>query len=152
MAGIDNSRSRAIGIKAALAASLLINIGLATKIAIFDPNVLVKPICWDDAAGDFVSIDGPLSYRYRSSFDFRRGSGAFREDEDDNTYVPLMDYWSDEQGYWNDTTHVVDYLVRHHGDEMSLPPYEIDAYGHVKATCELVRAVAIEHSPEPRLE
>jgi hypothetical protein len=30
---------------------------------------------------------------------------------------------------------------------MELPPHELDGYGRVKATCELVRAVAIESSP-----
>jgi hypothetical protein len=147
---VQNFSWRAIGIKAALAASLLINIGLATKIAVFDPNARVKPICWDDDAGDLVSIDGPLTVRYMDSFDFRQGSLEFREDEDDNTYISLVDYWSDEQAFWNYTTHVVDYLVRNHGGEMSLPPYEIDGYGHVKVTCELVRAVAIEPVSDPQ--
>jgi hypothetical protein len=145
-AGAEAGRWKRTGVKALLVASLLMNTGLATKIALFDPNVRIRPICWDDDRREFVAIDGQLAYRYMDSFNFSRSRRAFRKDVEENVYVPLIDY--DVQDFWNYTTHVVDYLIKHHGDEMDLPPYETDGYGYVKVTCELVRAVAIEPSTD----
>lgn len=130
-------------LKAGLVLSVLINVALAAKILVFDANTQVRPLCWDERRDEVVALDGTQSGWYLDEFRYVGGRFGTRLDAEGYYYVSLPDYWKHEQFFWNATTHVVNRLVLDHGDQMKLPPYEIDGYGNVKVTCDLVRAVAI---------
>ena len=131
----------------ALAVSLAVNLGFAARFAIFEPNILVRPLCWKNHVG-LVAIEGERTYRYMDAFSGVRGPFETRLDADGNYYVSLLDYWSEQDYFWNQTMKIVNSLVWEYGDEITLPPYKVEGPDNINVTCELTRAVAIVPSSD----
>lgn len=134
-------------LRVAFAVSVLINLSFAVRLVVFEQYVQVKPICWTNHDG-LVVLDGPQTFRYMDAFRDVGGRYDIRLDAEGYYYVSLLDYWLNEEYFWNATMKIVNWLVWEHGDEMNLPPYKIEGPDRVKVTCELTRAVAIEASPD----
>ncbi len=131
----------------ALAASVLVNLFFVMRFAFFEPNVLVRPLCWTNHQG-LIALDGPQTRRYKRAFRISGGPYDVRLDREGYNYVSLLTYWKEEDYFWNVTTKVVNQLVIDYGDEMTLPPYKREGPDKVKVTCDLVQAVAIQPSTD----
>lgn len=131
----------------AVAVSILINLFFAVRFALFEQNILVRPLCWTNHNG-LVAIDGEQTHRYMDAFRGAGGRYEIRLDAEGYYYVSLLDYWENEEYFWNATMKIVNWLVWEYGDEMTLPPFKIEGPDQVKVTCELTRAVAIVPSSD----
>ncbi|MGE0653037.1 MAG: hypothetical protein AB7P12_15010 [Alphaproteobacteria bacterium] len=127
----------------AFAVSVAVNLFFAVRYVLFEPNVLVRPLCWTNHQG-LIALDGPQTRRYRDTFNISGGPYDVRLDREGYSYVSQLTYWTEEDYFWNITTKAVNQLVIEHGDTMTLPPYKQEGPDRVKVTCELVQAVAIQ--------
>lgn len=146
-----------------LAASVVLNLALVAKIVVFDPNTVLRPLCFEGSGPMSVSpwaiwtwdvfdwdtgireIAGPPSKYFqgriwtgRPPWDYRIG--------DETVYISLLDRYRYEELIWNWTTKAVERTIREHEQHLDLPPLTEDEkrWGERKIDCDLVRRVAIE--------
>jgi hypothetical protein len=139
-----------------LAASIALNLALVTKIVVFDPNVVLRPLCflnrgpfsgpfwpWDTGIRE---IDGAQSRYFRERIWIGSPPREYRIGNDGTVYISLLDRYRYEELIWNWTTKAVERIIREHEQELGLPPLNESErrWGERDIDCDLVRRIAIE--------
>ena len=98
-------------VRVALGLSIAVNLALAVKFVIFDPNQVLRPECFD-------TFDGVVSLKGRTTADFRRsmlhswGMYNLRVDLDGTVYVSRWDLLRHQDPMWNWTRQIAEAVYR----------------------------------------
>lgn len=83
-----------------LAASLLANLALLSKITIFDPNYPLKPVCFTEADG-LVILEQPMSKAFKSEMAEVYHSSPRWANDRWQIYVSRWHWWNEKETIWN---------------------------------------------------
>ncbi len=146
-----------------LATSVALNLALIAKVVVFDPNTVLRPLCFEGSGPMSVSpwaiwtwdvfnwdtgireIAGPPSKYFQGRIWTGRPPWEYRI-ANETVYIPLLDRYRYEELIWNWTTKAVERIIKEHERELDLPPFTEDEKrrGGRKIDCDLVRRIAIE--------
>ena len=106
----------------AIFASLLVNLALAVKIIVFDPNYPFRPICFKHNVG-LVVLDGKMGEKFRKKMHTNLSNS--RLSRHGILYYPYWDWWKEEELLWNITRKIsVKIHEEHIGRRMTAKEYE----------------------------
>ena len=86
-------------VRAALTLSLIANVGLIAKIAVFDPAFPFRPICFSKPQG-LVVLDGVMRERFKQRV-LRYSDYAMTLAKDGTIYISRWDWWREKESIWN---------------------------------------------------
>ncbi len=126
--------------------SLALNAVLLMKVAIFDPNLEFKPVCFNTSfSGGFETVDGKQSADFRDAIHFNLARYGFRVSREGRNYVSIFTWLTtDTEEFWRDTNGAVQTVIEQRGIDPSLPDFYKDSARHGSVSCRLVEVYAIE--------
>jgi len=92
---------------AALGLSLIVNLALAIKIAVFDPNHPFRIICYVDRHVGFLELSDPVGDRFRERI-LANPSHSKRLGRNGTVYISSWDWWFEKDWHWNLTRQIAE--------------------------------------------
>ena len=89
--------------------SVLINLTLAVKIAVLDPNYPFRPICFADRHVGLVALNGPVSREFKVEI-LEILNHARWNASSENLYISRRSWWNERGVLWNQTRQVAEYI------------------------------------------
>jgi len=121
------------------AASLLTNLMLAVKIAVFDPNYPFRPVCFADRHVGLVALSGPVTREFKVEI-LEILNNAKWNASGENLYVSRRSWWNEHDVLWNQTREVAEYLhKRRTGQSLSQMRRQFETN-----SCDFIRRYALE--------
>ncbi len=91
-----------------LAVSVLLNLGLVTKIAVFDAYFPFRPICFARKHDGYLVLTEPMSKRFRNRMHYNLSNS--RLSFDGVLYISYWEWSNEQDGLWNVTRQVAEYI------------------------------------------
>ncbi len=91
-----------------LALSLLINLALAVKIAIFDSNYPFRPLCFGEPHLGIIVLNEPMNEQFKDRMQWAIWNS--RVSRDDILYISYWKWWRNKEGLWNTSRSVAEYV------------------------------------------
>lgn len=92
------------------AVSMLVNLGLITKIALFDAYYPFHPICFAGKHDGYLVLTEPMSEIFRDRMHFSLSNS--RLSYDDTLYISYWKWSNQQEDLWNITRAVVEYVYQ----------------------------------------
>lgn len=125
----------------ALVLSLVANVGLVAKIAVFDPGIPFRPICLSRQEGPVV-MKGPMREKYKAHV-LTNPNYRLSVDKDGTIYISRWDWWRNKNGIWNLSRQIAERL---HRERTGLPLPGSEQMGMYPGaqTCRFISTYAIK--------
>lgn len=125
----------------AVALSLIANVGLIAKIALFDPAIPFRPLCLSRQEG-LVVMKGLMREKYKAHV-LTNLNYRISVDKDGTIYISRWDWWRDKDGIWNLSRQIAERL---HRERTGIPRPVSGLTGTYPGahTCRFISTYAIE--------
>ncbi len=91
--------------------SILFNLGLVTKITVFDAYVPFRPICHRGRHGGLTVLSEPLSDRFKKEMHYNWSN--LRLSFNGVLYISYWEWSNEQEDLWNVTRSVAEYVYEH---------------------------------------
>ena len=124
-----------------VALSLIANVGLFAKMAVFDPGIPFRPICFSKPHG-LVVMSGLMRKRFKERI-LLNLTYAKTLAKDGTIYISRWDWWRDKDGIWNLSRQTAEWL---HRERTGLPLPGSEQMGMYPGaqTCRFISTYAIK--------
>jgi hypothetical protein len=79
--------------------SVLINLALAVKIAVFDSNYPFRPLCFGDPHLGIIALHQPMNERFRDRMQLALWNSRLSRDR--ILYISYWEWWNEKEILWN---------------------------------------------------
>jgi len=144
---IDRVRSNRL-----LYGSLALSTVLLVKVAVFDPNLEFKPVCFNlSFGGGFETVRGRQSPEFREAIRFNLARYGFRVSGEGRNYISFFTWLTtDSRKFWWNTSGAMRTVIDKRGIDPTLSGYERDNAIRRHVSCKLVEVYAIEKRDRSR--
>ena len=92
----------------ALALSLVVNLTLAIKIAVFDSNYPFRPLCFGEPHLGIIALDKPMNRRFRDRMQLSLANS--RQSDDWILYISYWEWRYKKEDLWNVSRSAAEYV------------------------------------------
>ena len=131
-------------IRAALGLSIAANLALAVKIVIFDPNQVLRPVCFEEPPGYLRSLEGRPTADFRRAMLHTWSMVGWRVDPDGTVYVSRWGLWRHRDIIWNWTRQIAEAVYRKKTGKAEVPEKIQTGF------CDFIGPRVLEQSGKPK--
>lgn len=123
--------------------SLFVNLAVAVKIIVFDPNYPFRPICFAGRHVGLVALNGPVTREFKVEI-LEILNHARWNASGENLYISRRSWWNERGVLWNQTRQVAEFI---HKKRTGQPLSQIRSQFKTNS-CKFIRKYALKKPTE----
>ena len=133
-------------VRVALGLSIAASLALAIKFVIFDPNQVLRPVCFEEPPGYLRSLDGQPTADFKRAMLHTWGLVGWRIDAGGTVYLSRWHFWRHREVIWNWTRQIAVSVYRKKTGKAEVPENMKMLVGN----CDFISPRVLEQSRKPK--